>query len=538
MKNKIDWDKIERTIGGLKFAVVVIVLFTICMIVGTFFESYFGTDFANRTIYKAPFFMLIQLGMFLSIIFAAFLRLPPKKRLYGFYTIHSGLVIIGIGSFITYVAGVDGQLTLAPNEPTRQVILSKDIFKMTYPDEGKQVSSFLPYSATESNIDQTYNNITLKKYLPFAEGKLTWVNGIDNYPATDPIQSSQYHYKNAFAEQDIILSLHPEAGSDFPSSSTMGPLSFIYLPEKISNCFKKMGQSKIIFWNTKSAECFTPEEKNITPKFTASKKSFYPVPFNGTLLTFFPGSSPFPVDQNAKSDQNSTLRVLALEMFEEKPTLFLFGKKASFYSKVDQLWHHEEFSSPNSIISLPWMSSDIQLIAHDTKRLPFNMPTPTIPIQKDGNLIKGDLRAVQIDILGKPYWVTNYNPLSLNIQGKNVIFEVTKETLNLPFEVALTQFKMDKDPGTTMPASYESFVKLFSGNGTTNHHIYMNNPLKFMGYTLYQASYSENENGSYNSTLSVNVDQGRPLKYLGSLMLVLGAIWHFNINKKKKGSDT
>jgi hypothetical protein len=533
----INWAEVERTIGGMKFAVVVIVLFTVSMITGTFFESYFGTDFANRVIYKAPFFMLIQLAMFLSIIFAALLRLPAKKRLYGFYTIHAGLVIIGIGSLITYIAGVDGQMTLPPNETTRQIVLSKDIFKITYSDEGKQVSTFLPYSAFETNMDQTYNNITIKKFLPFAEGKLNWVTSIDTYPDSDPIQSSQYHYKNAFAEQDITLSLHPEASNDFPATSTMGPLSFIYLPIKISDCFKKVGASKVIFWNTKTAECFSPEEKNITPKFTSTFKTFYAVPYNGSTLTFFPGGSPFPVSADNQTNHNSTLRVLSLNLFEQKPTLFLFGMKASFYSKADQKWHHEDFAALNSSISLPWMGADIQLIAHDTKKLPFNIPTSTIPIQKNGSLIKGDLRAVQIEILGKAYWVSNYNPLSLNIQGKNVIFEVTKETLDLPFEMALTEFKMEKDPGTSMPASYESFVKLFAGNGTTNHHIFMNNPLKVKGYTLYQASYSEGDNGVFSSTLTVNVDQGRPLKYLGSLMLVFGAIWHFNLNKKKKGTS-
>ena len=40
---------------------------------------------------------------------------------------------------------------------------------------------------------------------------------------------------------------------------------------------------------------------------------------------------------------------------------------------------------------------------------------------------------------------------------------------------------MDKDPGTNNPASYESFVQLFSRDGATDHHIYMNNPLKFDG---------------------------------------------------------
>ena len=330
------------------------------------------------------------------------------------------------------------------------------------------------------------------------------------------------------------MSLHPEASNDFPSVSTMGPLTFNYLPANVAECFKNMGPSKVIFLNSKTAECFTPEDKKIKPQTTASKKRFFPISYNGMMLTFFPEVSSFPMDINAQQNQNSVLKVMSLAFYEEKPTLFLFGKKASFYSKADQKWQHQEFASPSNSITLPWMGAEIQLMAHETTKFPFNLPSPTIPIQKNGSLIKGDLKAVQLKILDKTFWATNYNPLSLNIQGRNVLIEVTKETLDLPFELALTQFKMDKDPGTTMPASYESFVKLFQGSGSTNHHIFMNNPLKVQGYTLYQASYQENDNGSYSSTLTVNVDQGRPLKYLGSLMLVLGAVWHFNLNKKKE----
>ena len=67
--------------------------------------------------------------------------------------------------------------------------------------------------------------------------------------------------------------------------------------------------------------------------------------------------------------------------------------------------------------------------------------------------------------------------------------------------------------------------------------------MKKMGYTFYQASYSQDNQGQYNTTLAVNVDQGRVMKYLGSLMLVFGAIWHHNLNgssknKKKKNSGT
>ena len=110
--------------------------------------------------------------------------------------------------------------------------------------------------------------------------------------------------------------------------------------------------------------------------------------------------------------------------------------------------------------------------------------------------------------------------------------EIDKESLTLPYELSLTNFKMDKDPGTNNPASYESFVQLFSKDGATDHHIYMNNPLKFDGLTFYQASYFEVGPEQYGSVLSVNLDPGRPVKYFGSLLLVLGSMWHFLIRRK------
>jgi hypothetical protein len=92
---------------------------------------------------------------------------------------------------------------------------------------------------------------------------------------------------------------------------------------------------------------------------------------------------------------------------------------------------------------------------------------------------------------------------------------------------------MDKDPGTNNPASYESFVRLHEEAGPSDHHVFMNNPLKTQGFTFYQASYSELAQGQYSSTFSANVDQGRPIKYLGSLLLVFGAFAHYLLNRRK-----
>jgi hypothetical protein len=462
--------------------------------------------------------------MLMSIIFAAFLRLPPQKRLYGFYTIHSGLIIIGVGSVITYIAGVDGSITLAPNEPSRQVILAKDVLKITYPEEGKQVTSELPYSAFTTAINEDYQGINVMEYLPFAEGKFTWADPINSYPHDASIHSSKYFFKNPFAEEEILLTLHPESSGEFQSTMNMGPLTFNYMPENLADCFERPSLSGIIIWNSDNGECFVPEEKKFPVKETNAKNRFLVFPSKDKLLTFFPDFSPYPVDSNFQTDPKSIIRTFSKKIFEAKPNLFLFGKKLAFYSKDDKQWIVQNIELKGKSVSLPWMGAEISLIEHQDRLVPFHLPVATIPIQKNGVLIKGDLRAIRLEIMGKEYWATNYSPLSLLIGGKKVIIEVTKENLTLPFEIALSQFKMDKDPGTNNPASYESFVKLFDDGKMTDHHVFMNNPLKHSGFTFYQASYSQDNAGNY--------------KDLGSLMLVLGGIWHYNLNKKKKKKGT
>lgn len=534
---QIDWNKVERTIGGMKFAVIIILLFTLAMIVGTFLESYYGTDFVNRTVYKTTYFMLIQFGMLLSIVFAAFLRLPPKKRLYGFYTIHSGLIIIGIGSVFTYVAGIDGTVHLPPNEPVREVVLAKDVLKFTYPEEGRQVTTALPYKAFPVNLNEEYDGIKIKEFLPFAQGKFVWANPINKYPEEAFVHSSKYHFKNPFAEESITLTLHPEASNEFVSTQSMGPLTFNYMPEKLIICFAIENPSGLFVWDTQTGDCYTPEEKRIKINETSGQNRFLVIQDEKNLLTFFPDFSPFPVDMNFQVDQKSNIRVFSKKQFEDKPNLFLLGKRLAYYNKEDKKWHIGEMKEKGDYVSLPWMNGEIKLLEHQTNLVPFHLPEAIVPIQKNGVVIKGDLRAVKLEIMNQEYWATNYSPLSLIIKGQKVIMEVTKESITLPFEIALSQFKMDTDPGTNNPASYESFVKLFDNGQMSNHHIFMNNPLKHRGYTLYQASYSQDSAGNYSSTLAVNVDQGRFLKYLGSLMLVLGAIWHYYLNKKKKGAN-
>ena len=533
------YEKFEATIGSLKFAVIIIALFSLVMTVGTFVESYFGTEFAGRTVYKTWPFMLLQFFMFLSILFATYQRLPPKKRLYGFYVIHAGLIIIGVGSAITYLAGIDGNIHLPPNTPARQIMLSNDVLKIEFVNDEKVYTYNLPSAAFETHINHKFQEFELLDYLPYSEKVFTWKNELKSYPKTAPRHTSQYMIANAMVSEKILMSIHPEA-DDAKSNMSLGPLSVNYLPEALGPCFVKNNPSDVVVWNSTTSECFVPEDQGVCVEKTTAGNRFFVLKDNDKkrLLTFFPELSPWPVNKEMQVIQDSPYRVFSKQLFKSKPTLFVFGPYHAYFNKDENQWQGGLLEEKKSV-ELPWMGFELTLLQHQATKVPGFEATPIIPIQKNGEIIKGGTRALKIKIRTQEYWITNEKGLVLLVDGKKVELYLTKETLNLPFEFVLTNFKMDKDPGTNNPASYESFVRLFSEEGPSDHHVFMNNPLKYNGFTFYQASYSQDQQGNYSSTLTANVDQGRPLKYLGSLFLVFGAIWHYFLNRKrwKKKAD-
>ena len=522
---------LEKTIGGLKFAIVLITLFTIAMIIGTFFESYYGTEFANRTVYKTIPFMLLQVLMGLSILYAAYLRLPPKKRLYGFYTIHSGLILIVGGSFLTHFAGIDGNITLPPLTPKREVKLDSDQVKITNMNTKEVLTYDLPDSAFETEIDAKKDLISIKKYLPYSEKKLIWETVNSQGTLTSMKSSSEYYLSNGNVEQDFVLSLHPKA-FDFKSNLQLGPLNIHYLPSPIAGCFARHEKSKVIIWDSSTQSCFYPEDRQILLKDTESGKRFMVIKEGAKLYTFFPDLSPFPLDKNFNVINDSKYRVFSKKLFETSPNLFLFGKETAFYDKDENKWISSKLEQ-NKSIDLPWMGFELTLLQHHIDKVPGYKPVYTIPIQKNSKLIKGNSRAVLVGLNDHDYWVRDDQAITLTYRNVKYRFELEKKSIRLPYEIALTKFKMDTDPGTNNPASYESFVQLFTDKGPQDHHIFMNNPLKYDGLTFYQASYFEAAKDTYGSVLSVNLDPGRPIKYLGSLLLVLGSIWHFYLRRKK-----
>ncbi len=519
--------KVELFFGNMKFAVFIITLFAIALGYGTFMESYHGTEYANRLVYKSFWFMGIQFCMFLSILFATLIRLPVKKHLYGFYVIHSGLIIIFLGSVITYLSGVDGTITLTPNLPARNIQINEDELKIQFPSRGKELSVSLPYSAFAKDLNYTYENITLKTFLPFAESKQDWVP----VKIEDKSQSSSRYriYTPNFGEF-VTLSLHPQ--SDFANTQQMGPLNVHYMPPSLGPCFGENTADGLIVWNGETSGCLAPQKKDIKRQKGLSGKETIEVTYEGQKIRFLPQMSPLPLDDKMNLSENSPYRIFSKKLFEKSPHLFLFGKQAAFFDREKKSWETKAFEIGEET-ELPWMGFKIKLLEHRADAYPTMIPTYVTPAQENGQVTYGTQKAIEIAIGDQTFWVKTNDPVAFNQGGERIIFDLGKKNLLLTYELVLDQFIMDTDPGTNNPASYESYVTLFRGNaGSTKHHVYMNNPLKYDNFTFYQASYFQTNEGPFGSVLSVNFDPGRFWKYLGSLLLVLGSAWHYMIRKK------
>jgi len=139
--------------------------------------------------------------------------------------------------------------------------------------------------------------------------------------------------------------------------------------------------------------------------------------------------------------------------------------------------------------------------------------------------------ALRFKFRGKDYWLGLNSTQRLYLEDRVYFISYANRRLELKFPLTLSKFHMDTYQGTDRAATYESDVEV-QGRGQVK--ISMNEPLYEGGYTFYQSSFQRNEQGeAVVSILSVNWDPGRWIKYLGSLLIVLGSIVLFYFKRVK-----
>ena len=103
----------------------------------------------------------------------------------------------------------------------------------------------------------------------------------------------------------------------------------------------------------------------------------------------------------------------------------------------------------------------------------------------------------------------------------------------LPFTVELLDVTRILYPGTSMPQSYYSDLRVHDGDILWETRIEMNSPLRYKGYTFYQSGYTLTGD-TETSTLAVVKNAGRAFPYIAGLLLGLGMLIHAVIRIRAK----
>lgn len=167
-----------------------------------------------------------------------------------------------------------------------------------------------------------------------------------------------------------------------------------------------------------------------------------------------------------------------------------------------------------------------------------NFDIAPIPPEKED---EDNHAAIQFRIAGATDVDTNGIHFSTEMIDKSPQVTVGGHTYNialrrartkLPFEIELVDFEKTYHPGTEIAKTYKSEVVLRDQGAEWRSLIQMNEPLRYRGYTLYQASFVDN--GTETATvLAVVKNAGRLFPYISSIVMCIGLLIHMALQLPK-----
>ena len=118
-------------------------------------------------------------------------------------------------------------------------------------------------------------------------------------------------------------------------------------------------------------------------------------------------------------------------------------------------------------------------------------------------------------------------PQQVAVKGKVYDVYLRFKRTYKPYDIYLYKFRFERYPGTNTPKDYSSFVRVTDRERGSSRdvRIWMNNPLRYRGDTLYQASFdSQTETGT---VLQVVSNSGWMVPYVGCMIVAVGLLGQF-----------
>jgi hypothetical protein len=120
-------------------------------------------------------------------------------------------------------------------------------------------------------------------------------------------------------------------------------------------------------------------------------------------------------------------------------------------------------------------------------------------------------------------------PVSFQVEGKSYQAVLRPKRFYKPFAIQLIQFRHDRYAGTDIAKNFSSRIRLIdpSRNEDRESLIFMNNPLRYRGFTFYQAGFDNNDQ---TTVLQVAQNPSWLVPYISCGLIVAGMLVQFGMH--------
>lgn len=485
---------IIKSIGDLRVSVVLFLLFALFCALATFIESAYGTPTAWAMVYDTFWFEYIQLLLGINLLCGMF-----RYKMFGLKKLpliifHISFLFILVGSAMTRYAGFEGILAIREHTQNSLIESSKTSLRISTIKDGER------YSAVN---DRYIGN------LPFANSFKLKLNLGDDQAVLkykDLILNAHYTYKENNNSDPLLVLMLSQKGSqgvdvkfEKGEVKNIEGINFAFMNDNVKAPFVKIDQNLILSSSENLHFLSMLDGQNlelkIGEKANAKERRLYEVKDISFVVKTASLHAQEALEGSNRPQDESFLLWFKSAWLEVARTMLIstFGEPQNWKNSL--LLYFKDFALSNE-------NKNLELTGSNALKLELSYKNES-----------------------KEFYVFEYNkPITIELTGQKFFISWALSYEQLPFDIYLRDFVIDRYPGSMSPASYASEITVKNNNENFDYRIFMNNVLDYDGYRFYQSSYDKDEKGT---VLSVNKDPGKIPTYIGYFLLCLGMFMNF-----------
>lgn len=534
-----------RWLGSIQLAIPVLTLVVLALGWGTYLESTRDAKIARATVYGSWWFMGLMILVCVSLIFAAVVRIPWKRKQVGFLIVHASLVTLIVAGFMSLYGRVEGHIGLQEGNSSSQIEMDDEQVELVEHDGGGfHVLGAIPVPVTPGSYTVGGYPIDVTEIWPNVREEFDVTNdGPEPYRAVriafgPVIESAIWIGDEAKGAAPVIAGIKVRvlaAGGEWqppapPAAGAQPVGKFVFVVGDKRIALGAEGQEPLPGWKVSKVAAFT--HATVGPDGLVEDTSKPHNPAVEVTLTDGKGS----IERHTAFEQFADMVLVKAVQGADKSgvklvknqvegadgaseTLVVYGQPPAM--KLGYIGRDGAVKLLEGDGKYPWAvdlgSRKLTIISQLTNATEHSrfVKAAAAKDSRPAIVVKtGDTTAPLA-------WKAM---LPINLPGRVAVLRFGPKTVTLPFAIKLEKFRKTDYPGTDMAMAYESDVSFTPpGAGEQRATISMNEPLVESGWKVYQSGFV----GEDVSVFSVMHDPGLVLTYLSCTTLCIGIMITF-----------